>query len=279
MLKRLLLVALLPFNAIAQDGSSVTDEPPREGRPQPLWEAGLVAFGNSGPAYPGSAQRNTNGLVLPYALYRGRILRAEQGTVGVRAARTDTVELDIGFAGSFGSAASSNDARRGMPDIGTLVEFGPRLRWRLGEVAGGRLAVAVPLRGVFDLNNGFDYRGLALEPSVSWGTRVGGFNFGASLGLLAGDRRLADTFYGVAPAFATPTRSAYEARAGLIATRFSVNLSRRLSEDWVAFAFARAETVRGAANETSPLVDRTRGSAFGLGVAWTFARSDKPAER
>jgi MipA family protein len=221
--------------------------------------------------------------VLPYFIYRGRVLRAEQGTVGVRAAKTDNMELDIGFAGSFGSAASSNDARRGLPDIGTLVEFGPRLRWRLGPASlfglGGNLSAAIPLRGVFDINNRFEYRGLALEPSLGWGTRVAGFSLGGSLSLLIADERLADTFYGVAPVFATATRPAYEARAGLVATRLSFNLSRRLHRDWVAFGFARVDSVRNAANRASPLVDKPTGTAVGVGLSWTFARSDQPAER
>lgn len=263
-----------------QSGAVASTDPMSDDGPAPpLWEAGLAAFGARSPAYPGAAQRSSNGIVLPYLLYRGRILRAERGTVGLRAARTERMELDVGFAGSFGSAASSNDARRGMPDIGTLVEFGPRLRWRLGPAFGGNLGAAVPLRGVFDLNNRFEYRGLALEPSLSWGTRVAGFNLGTSLGLLIADQRLADTFYGIAPAFARPGRPAYEAQAGLVATRLSFNLSRRLHRDWVVFGFARVDSVRGAANRGSPLVDEPTGTAVGLGLSWTFARSERPAER
>jgi outer membrane scaffolding protein for murein synthesis (MipA/OmpV family) len=273
-------VTAAPAQVADPSGAVATTEATAdEAAAQPLWEAGLAAFGARSPAYPGAAQSSRNGIVLPYFLYRGRILRAERGTLGVRAARTERAELDIGFAGSFGSAASDNDARRGMPDIGTLVEFGPRLRWRLGPALGGQLAAAVPLRGVFDLSNRFEYRGLALEPSLSWGTRVAGFTLGTSLGLLFADERLAGTFYGVPPAFALATRPAYEARAGLVATRVSINLSRRLHRDWVVFGFARADSVRGAANRASPLVDATSGTAVGLGVSWTFARSERPAER
>lgn len=271
------LAGLAGQSAQAQEADDAA--PAAADRPQPLWEAGLFGLAASAPAYPGARQQTRNLLVLPYFLYRGTWLRAERGNVGVRAARTDAVELDVGFAGSFGSAASSQDARRGLPDIGTLVEFGPRLRWKLGPLAGGQLSATVPLRGVFDLNNGFEYRGLALEPSLGWGTRAAGMQWGLSLGLLAGDRRLADTFYGVAPVYATPTRPAFEARAGLIGTRLGLNASRRLGPDWAVFAFARIDSVRGAANASSPLVDRPTGAAYGLGMSWTFARSERPAER
>jgi outer membrane scaffolding protein for murein synthesis (MipA/OmpV family) len=283
LLALLLAAAAPPGRAQVADQATAVQNSPLppgdEAVAQPLWEAGLAAFGARSPAYPGAAQRTTNGIVLPYLLYRGRILRAEQGTVGLRAAKTERMELDVGFAGSFGSAASGNDARRGLPDIGTLVEFGPRLRWRLGPAFGGNLAAAVPLRGVFDLSNRFEYRGLALEPSLSWGTRAGGFNLGTSVGLLIADRRLADTFYGVAPAFALPTRPAYVASGGLVATRLSFTASRRLHRDWVIFGFARVDSVRGAANRDSPLVDEPTGTAMGIGLSWTFARSERPAER
>jgi hypothetical protein len=278
------LLALAPLPSWAQVADQAgalgsTHTLPADGRAGlPLWEAGLVAIGVRAPAYPGAAQRNGAGIGLPYVLYRGRILRVEDGAVGVRAAKTERLELDIGFAGSFGSAASSNDARRGLPNIGTLGEFGPRLRWWLGTYFGGQLGLTLPLRGVFDLDNRFDYRGLAAEPSLGWGTHAAGFNVGASLGLLMADRRLADTFYGVAPAFALPTRPAYEARAGLVATRLTFSLSRRLHRDWLVFGFARFDSVRGAANEASPLVDAPMGTTVGLGLSWTFARSDKPAE-
>jgi MipA family protein len=241
---------------------------------QPLWEAGLFAAGGSQQAYPGSKQQVNRGLVLPFLVYRGRVVRAEQGGVGLRAAHTDSIDLDIGFAGSFGSAASDNDARRGLPDIGWLVEFGPRLRWRIGH----GFSAALPVRGVFDASNRFEYRGIAVEPVLAWGSRAQGWGYGVSLGLLAGDRRLSDTFYGVAPIYATATRPAYEARAGLIATRLSFNLSRRLASDWRFFAYARTDSVHGAANETSPLVDRKVGYSAGVGLAWTGLRSSEPGQ-
>jgi MipA family protein len=264
--------------AAAQEGGA-TEEPGQPPPGQPLWEAGLFAVGGSQQAYPGSRQQVRAGLALPFVVYRGQVFRAERGSVGVRAAQTDRVELDVGFSGSFGSAASDNDARRGMPDIGTLIEFGPRLRWRLGPAPwGGGFSLALPLRGVFDVSNRFEYRGVAFEPVLGWGDRSGAIGYGMSVGLLAGDRRLTDTFYGVAPAFATAARPAYETKAGLIATRLAVNLSWRVSRDWRLFSYARIDTVAGAANENSPLVDRRTGASAGIGLAWTWLRSEQPAQ-
>jgi len=248
--------------------------------PQPLWEFGVFGVGGSQQAYPGSKQQVNPAIALPFLIYRGNVVRAEQGSIGVRALKTPSTEVDIGVSGSFGSAASDDYARRGMPSIGTLVEFGPRLKWDLGEApGGGRWRVALPLRGVFDINHSFDFRGIAFEPEFGWGSRSGGgWGYGASLSAVLGNARLADTFYGVAPAFATATRPVYEARAGLISTRLAVNLSKRLSTDWRFFGYARVDSVAGAANRDSPLVERTAGGSIGLGLAWTWARSDRSAQ-
>lgn len=89
---------------------------------EPLWELGAAAFGVSQQAYPGAEDRERRALALPYLIYRGPLLRADRGNVGLRALKTERFELDIGFAGAFGSDSKDSDARRGLPDLGTLVE-------------------------------------------------------------------------------------------------------------------------------------------------------------
>lgn len=266
------------LHAAVADEAAATERGAGEAQRQPLWEAGVFAVGGSQQAYPGASQRVNSGIVLPFLVYRGSVLRAEQGTAGLRALQTPTTELDIGVAGSFGSSASRSPVRRGLPDIGTLIEFGPRLRWKLGTAPwGGGFSAALPARGVFDVSDGFRFKGTAVEPVLAWGDRAAGWSYGVSASLLLGDRHLGDTFYGVAPAYATATRPAWEARAGLIATRLSVNASRGLGRDWRVFTYARVDTVEGAANRRSPLVDQRTGVSAGLGLSWTWLRSDEPA--
>lgn len=260
-----LIVLALAAPAAAQD------------RP-PLWEIGAVGFGVAQQAYPGSDESVDRGLVLPYVLYRGERLRADGQTAGLRALKTERAELDIGFAGAFGSRASDVDARRGMDDLGTLVEFGPRLRWRLGESLGGRWQLELPLCGVFDLDDGLAHRGFAFEPEIEF--RRGspaGWTWSAGVSAIVADRRLARTFYGVDTRDALPDRPAYAAEAGLVAWRLKANVSRALGPDWRVFAFARIDSVAGAANEASPLVRRTTGATAGLGLAWTWMRSERRA--
>ena len=245
----------------------------------PLWELGAVGVGVSQPAYPGAAERTQQALVLPYLVYRGEFLRVDRGSAGIRAMKTPTFEVDIGFSGSLGSKASETEVRRGMADLGTLVEFGPRLKWNLTPDAGpSRWQVELPLRGAFDLSNNLTQRGLTLEPERSFSHREPqGWSDSTSISALLGDQRLADTFYGVSASEATASRPVYAAQSGLIAWRLSGTVSRRLGPDVRLIAFGRADSLAGAANQSSPLVQRNSGLNVGLVLAYTWKQSESRA--
>lgn len=245
--------------------------------PKPLWEVGLFGFGVSQTTYPGAAERTNRAFALPFFIYRGKFFRADENTVGVRALKTPTTELDIGFSGSFGASSNAVEVRRGMPSLGTLFEFGPRLKINLpAPMPGSRLRLELPLRAVFDVSDSFQGRGLSFEPELDFDVRVAaGTRLGAKFGLIFGDRKLNDYVYGVAPQFATAARPAYAGKAGLIASRLRLSTATRLSKDWDLFTFARYDSVAGAANQDSPLVRKSGGPSVGIGLAWTFWRSER----
>ena len=276
-MRRLCQKSLLAVAVVTTAAPSTADEQAASGLP--LWEVGAFGLAVSQQAYPGASERVNRGLALPYLIYRGEFLRADRGGAGIRALKTPTFEIDIGVAGSFGSNANDIEVRRGMPDLGTRVEFGPRLKWNIGPGPGnGRLRAEFPLRGVFDLNDGLTHKGMAFEPRLIFeGRAQGGLSYSTSIGALWGNRRLADTFYGVAPVYATAGRAAYVADSGLVAWRLSAEVSRHLSPDLRLFTFARADSVAGAANEDSPLVQRKAGASVGLGLAYTWKRSTSRA--
>jgi outer membrane scaffolding protein for murein synthesis (MipA/OmpV family) len=267
---------LASLAAAAQDApATATQDAPA----LPAWELGAFAVGVSQQAYPGSDQQVKRALALPFFIYRGRYLRADRETAGLRAIKTDTFEFDVGLSGAFGAKSSDIDARRGMPDLGTLIEFGPRVKWNLGEpVDGGRWRLEIPLRGVFDLNDGAAHRGMSFEPELAYQRRErGGWSYSVGVSAIFADQRLARTFYEVAPEYALPDRPAYSADAGLVAWRLNASFFRNLGADWRLFGFAVLNTVEGAANQTSPLVRQTAGGTVGLGLAYTWMRSDRPA--
>jgi MipA family protein len=246
---------------------------------QPLWEIGGFGLAVSQQAYPGADQQVNRALVLPYFIYRGEFLRADGGTVGLRALKTNDIEVDIGFAGSFGARADDINARAGMPKLGTLVEFGPRLKWNLGAAPGNGLWRAeLPVRGVFDLSDGGASKGVAFEPELVYSRRsMTGWAYSSSVGAVLGNQKLTDTYYGVAAPFALPSRPAYTAKSGLISWRLGLSATRSITPDWRFFSFARLDSVSGAANESSPLVRQTNGMSVGVGLSYTWLRSSEKA--
>ena len=267
----MILMSMTSLAARAQ--TAATAEPA-----QPLWEIGVGAVAASQPAYPGSATNTSRAIALPFVIYRGELIRADQDTVGVRALKSPRYELDVGFSASLGSSANDVPERIGMANIGTLVEFGPRLKINLGDVSQGRSGARLdlPLRGVFDISNSFANRGISFEPQLSFDVPLpGGWRGGVGLSAIFGTQKLNETFYTVTAAEALASRPAYTAQAGLLSTRASFGASKKLTPDLRALGFVRLDSVAGAANSGSSLITKTTGASIGVGLAYTFGRSSK----
>jgi outer membrane protein len=229
----------------------------------PLWEAGIVGGAVSTPAYPAADDRSSRLLALPFLIYRGAILRSDASGIGARLLRTDRVEFDVGFAASLPARSDHVAARAGMPDLGFLGEFGPRLKVFLANpTPTSRLRLDLPLRAVMV----FETR----EAGSPW-------SYDASLGLVIGDSGINRYFYEVAPQYATAARPAYQARSGLMLMRAGLSASYKLNQDVRLFGFVRGESYAGAANRDSPLARQSTGASIGVGFAWTLGRSSSPA--
>lgn len=242
----------------------------------PLWELGAAGFAATTPAYPGSSDRSRRALVVPYFIYRGAVFRVDQEGVGARLFRSDRVELDVGLAGSLPASSDDVEARAGMRDLGTLVEFGPRLKVKLFEPSPtSRVRLELPLRAVIELRGGVRNQGYTFEPRLSYETRGerARWTMDANLSLVAGDRKINGYFYEVAPAFATASRPAYEADAGLMLVRVGLSGTRLVTPHLRLFGFVRYENYASAANRDSPLLRQSHGSSAGVGFAWTLRRS------
>jgi len=257
-------------------------EPTRPKEPLPLWEIGLVGIAAYQPAYPGSDHDLARLRVLPFGIYRGAVLHADGNGIGVRALRTPRWEWDVSGSGSFGSSANKVDARRGMPSIGTLAEIGPAVRINLGDLVDPKreprlTRLELPVRAVFDVSHRFDHEGWTFEPRLSHTAWTGqGFSLVVSASTLFGDRTLNHLYYGVDTPYATADRPAYGAKAGLIATRLNASLRHRISATLRMQYFAQLETVRGAANEDSPLVRSKQDAGIGVSLIWGAWHSDEP---
>jgi outer membrane scaffolding protein for murein synthesis (MipA/OmpV family) len=253
------------------------DEPPG----LPLWELGVGAAGLSTPAYPGADARTNRVLPVPWVQYRGRIFRADQSGIGARLFNSDRIELDVGFAGSLPARSSDVAIRTGMPNLGTLVEFGPRLKVKVAQVSPtSAIRFELPVRAVLEVRGGVRRQGSTVEPRLSYETRTLDAAWTGELqaAALFGDSRINRYFYEVRPEYATAARPAYAADAGRMLVRLGVFATHRLNPDVRLFGFARYDSYAGAANSNSPLMRQDHGLSAGLGFAWTFKRSAARAE-
>jgi len=176
-------------------------------------------------------------------VYRGEVLRSDRSGLGARMVHTDRVEIDVGFSASLPASSNDIELRRGMPDLGTLIEFGPRLKLLLAAPAPDqRFTLEVPLRAVLEFNGGVRQQGYAFEPKLAFEQSLGGeWRIKSAFSVVAGDTQLNQYFYSVPSAYATASRLAFDAQSGLISTRLTIDGSRRLGPDFRLSAFARQD--------------------------------------
>lgn len=245
----------------------------------PLWELGAIGGVVTMPAYPAAAERSTRALVSPYVIYRGRVFRSDESGIGARLLHTDRMEFDVGFAASLPARAGAIAAREGMPNLGALGEFGPRLRVKLGDTETTHLSFYLPVRTVIEAHGGLHQRGWTAEPGLAWSTEKDyeRFSAGTSFSAVFGDAGINRYFYEVTPQYATGWRPAYEAKSGLMLVRMGASANYWLTRDIKLYGYVRAESYKHSANEDSPLYRKSTGYAAGFAVAWIVARSSRPA--
>ena len=248
---------------------------------KPLWEIGLGFFALTSPDYRGSDETRGYLLPLPYIIYRGETLKIDRTGIYGRLFETDRVHLDLSADAGVPVDSSKNSARLGMPSLDMVFEVGPVLEVCLWRTCAGdrKLQFRLPVRAVFSTDFGsIESHGGSAHPNINFDINNigpgGGWNFGMAAGPLYATERLHEYYYEVAPLYATGTRPAYDARGGYSGSRVTLALSKRFHRVWFG-AFARYDTLAGAAFDDSPLVRRDHAFMAGFGVAWIFAESEQ----
>ena len=255
--------------AIAQ--TPAPDEPAPDGTSRPRWEAGIAAGAGRVSDYPGADQSHVRGVAVPIFIYRGPVLRVDQGGIRGRFLSSSTWEFDLSATATFN--ARNNDARRGMPALDYLFGVGPQWVYKGWQTPSGGPSVHLKFRALMstDLKR-IDQRGISFDPELRW--RFKPFSSTAtaltlSLSPTWATRSLHRYFYQVDAAYATPTRPAYEASGGYLGTDFGAGLSGRVSDSLSWFVSAHALSLRGAANTGSPLLRDKSNVNVGAGMVWT----------
>ncbi len=247
---------------------------------KPLWEAGVGLGGLWLPDYRGSDESRGYVLPIPYLIYRGEFLKADREGVRAEFLDTDRVRFEFAVNASQPVRSSSNQARAGMPDLKGSFEAGPALVVNLArsDDRTTKLDFRLPVSTGVTLGGGFKGIGWQTSPRLNLDVFdvVGqpGVNLGIAAGPVFQNRTRDAYFYDVSDEYVRPGRAAYRSRGGYAGSQFLAALSKRFDRYWVG-GFVRADSLRGATFDDSPLVRKKSYFAAGVGFAWIFGQSQQ----
>ncbi|MEK7357387.1 MAG: MipA/OmpV family protein [Bdellovibrionota bacterium] len=250
-----------------------------------LYELGAGAGAAWFPHYPGSDQERLFALPFPYFVYRGQILRSnrEEGT-RARFLRGKTYELSLSLGGAFPVSSENNVAREGMPDLGWIVEAGPKLRVNLIEFDdGGVFRFGVASRAVLTSQVAWttEHHGTVYEIEFAFDRpRVIAEKF--DLRMEFSSRWATEGFqsylYEVPARFANAGRPAYSASGGYLYSSLGTGIGYRTpSENHRFVVFGTVDSLAGAANVPSPLVKTQLNTTIAIAYITVLRRSDSKA--
>lgn len=220
-------------------------------------EAGVMLIGQFAADYRGSTYYGARVLPLPYFYYQGPFIKADRGGVRGEFWATERLQLNISVDGALGGENSARNARRGMPDLKTAVEFGPSLDILLsGASFNDGISLRLPIRGVFTLStDGVDHIGNVINPRLNWRFSTLGKSTRLSMqaGVLFADRHYHDYFYGVDEQYVQSWRPRYRAKAGYSGSYLRANVYRAWG-DWRAGVSLRYDNLAGSVFDDSPLM-------------------------
>lgn len=263
------LLLSAPVASLAQ--TAVPDEAVLDTPGRPRWEVGVAAGGGRVSDYPGSDQSHTRGIAAPVVIYRGPVLRVDQGGIRGRVFDSPDWELDLSLSAAFN--ARDNEARQGMPGLDYLFGAGPQLVYKGWRQRPGGPSLHLKARAVMSTDfHRIDRRGATFDAELRWRLRP----LAESPGRLTlsvqptwASRTLQRYFYQVDAGQASAARPAYDGRAGYLGTEFGATWSRRHSDSLTWFVAARALSLHGAANAGSPLLRERTNFSVGAGLVWT----------
>ncbi|MDB5967565.1 MAG: hypothetical protein JWQ90_15 [Hydrocarboniphaga sp.] len=275
------LAFLATSTAHAQTLSTDTLSP--DSAQQPKWEAGVAGVALTVPDYPAADENRTLALPAPYFIYHGTTFRSDDEGSRLRQKLTPNVELSLSGGGALSSDSSHSDARRGMPDLGYLVEVGPNLRLVFdGPRPKSKWVIDLPLRAVSSLKD-FDlrWRGMIVAPEFAFQSKHfldQRMDLRVALGAEIGSTLLQRYFYDVQPQYVTPDRTQYSASAGYLASSLAATVNYRFTKKLRGFVSLEYDNYAGAANTESPLYRANDGYSAVIGCSWSFLQSREFAE-
>lgn len=271
-----MLITLPALSSAQVSQNFLTDQLP------PVYEMGMGAIGLNIPDYPGSSNNRFRVVPFPYYIYRGKYFRSDDEGTRARLLSSKFHEVGLSFGFNFPVNSGNSPARKGMPDLDALMEFGPRLLLRfLSSVPNHRLNFSIAARAVFSskfsFNNLLRHEGYTFEPQINYWYRwkESKTTLFSSISFDFGTAKYNRYFFNVPVAFSTPTRPSYLSKSGLIETSLSLGAGQEINKELFIFGGGSWRNLDLAANQQSPLVETTNNFGFIMGLVWTFYMSDE----
>lgn len=254
---------------------------PDVNRPLPLIEGGAGVFHARFPHYPSAATNFSLTLPYPTFIYRGDVLRAdENGGVRSRFFKTENFEINLSVGGALPVSSEKITVRDGMPDLKTMVEFGPGLIWHViprKNKPRFQLNLNLPIRIAItsDLKD-TDDRGYVINPFLfGFGRLVGSTNIFYFLSYRWANSEFQKTFFEVEPKYATATRPSFIANSGSVVASAGLGFSHLFFSKYQLFTGASYDNYSINPNRESPLFQRNTSITYVFGLTWWFYKSQK----
>ncbi len=248
---------------------------PAHAQEEPLWELGAGIGTQALAHYRGSEQYQAQFLPIPYLVYRGEFLRADDDGVRGLFYESENFELNISADAALNGDSENNTLRQGMPELDSAFEVGPSANFNLtGKDFSEGWSLRVPLRAVFVTDfTSIEHIGYLANPkftyeSLDWN----GWDGSLDLGIVYGSDGYHDYYYNVDHAYANEARPFYDAQSGYSGSYFKFGVSKREGRLWYG-AYLRYDYLDGATFDDSPLVETDHFVTVGLGISWVFAQS------
>lgn len=236
------------------------------------WDFGIGIGALSLPHYRGSDQEATYIAPVPYIRYHGNRLRINREGARFYLYEGDFVHIDISTAFAIGVDSDDNEARLGMPDLGFIVEMGPRIQWNLyqSDDKNLRFRFALPLRTATATNfQSAENIGWVIAPYLQLRYFNDGWESAITLGPVWADNQYHDYFYEVLPQYATAERESYNASSGYSGSRIRTTFSKRFKRNFFGF-FAKYDYLNHASFINSPLLRKKSALTIGMALSWVF---------
>lgn len=214
--------------------------------------------------YPGSAQGRIR--FLPFPVFRGSLFRLDRiSGVSGDVYKDTRWNFSWNFIFQFPTNSSSIPAREGMPNLDWLLSIGPQVKYYIYRGSRNRFFFRFPIRMNTCTNfaTRTQFCGIAFNPGFRHATYLGDwgeitFRWEA----FSNSSEFQQYFYEVHPRYATPTRSAFHARAGFLG--FVYGLFHAIPFDGWSFSTAlNVYDYSLAINQESPLfLHKTNYAAF-----------------